>query len=109
MTGVDERGWVRLAPLEELPRGRAVLVEGGERPIALFHTASGVRAVDGTCPHAGGELSGGDFDDTSVTCPRHLWCYDLRTGKRRDRKGEPLHVYRTRIIDSWIWLRVVPD
>jgi len=96
--------WVRLAPLERLPRGQAVPVDLDGRLIALFHTDRGLRAVDGDCPHAGGELSDGSFDDTSVTCPRHGWCYDLRTGERRDRRGQPVNVYPTRVIDDWIWL-----
>jgi nitrite reductase/ring-hydroxylating ferredoxin subunit len=54
---IDDPYWVRLAPVERLPRGRAVLVDIDGRPIALFHTTSGLRAVDGSCPHAGGQLS----------------------------------------------------
>lgn len=76
--------------------------------IALFHTEAGLRAIDDTCPHAGGPLSEGDFDDATVTCRWHRWRYDLHTGERQDRKGQPVHVYPTRVTDDWIFLVVPP-
>ena len=96
--------WLRLAPLAALRPGEAVEVHVDGELIALFHTSDGLRAVSGTCPHAGGPLADGDFDEAAVTCPWHRWSYDLRTGERRDRKGQPLDVHQTRVIDDWIWL-----
>jgi nitrite reductase/ring-hydroxylating ferredoxin subunit len=102
----SDEGWVRLAALDRLPCGRAVRVDIDGQQVALFHTEGGLRAIDGLCPHLGGELSDGAFDDAEVTCPRHARRYDLRTGQRQDREGQPVHVYPTRIVDDWIWLAV---
>ena len=38
-------------------------------------------------------LSGGLLRDGVVTCPAHLWQYDVRTGARHDTTGEDLATY----------------
>lgn len=40
-----------------------------------------VRVTDNTCPHAGGNLSGGEVNGGVVTCPWHQWEFDLRSGQ----------------------------
>ncbi len=35
--------------------------------------------------------------DCILTCPAHLWRYDLRTGARHDTRGEPLPRYDVRL------------
>jgi len=69
-----------VAFIDEIPPGsmRAFVVEG--RKIAVFHTAMGIFAADNTCPHRGGPLAEGDLMGPEVTCPWHLWSFDVRTG-----------------------------
>lgn len=38
-------------------------------------------ALDNKCPHMGGNLSGGELDGTTITCPRHGAKFDVRTGR----------------------------
>ena len=50
-------------------------------------------AVADACPHRGTSLSGGLLRDGVVTCPAHLWQYDVRSGARHDTRGEGLAAY----------------
>ena len=72
---------IEIANVHELPTGRvkAFAVEG--RTIALYHTESGFYATDNTCPHRGGPLAEGDVIGEEITCPWHLWSFDVRTGR----------------------------
>ena len=72
---------IEIANASELAVGRvkAVTVEG--RTIALHHTASGFYATDNLCPHRGGPLSEGDLIGEEITCPWHLWSFDVRDGR----------------------------
>ena len=65
----------------EIPLGRVKAFEAGGRKIALYHTASGFYATDNTCPHRGGPLAEGDLIGEEITCPWHLWGFDVRTGR----------------------------
>jgi nitrite reductase/ring-hydroxylating ferredoxin subunit len=70
--------------------------EGG--PAALVALVDGAPyAVSDACPHRGTALSGGLLRDGVVTCPGHLWQYDVRTGARHDTRGEGLACYPARL------------
>jgi nitrite reductase/ring-hydroxylating ferredoxin subunit len=69
--------------LDALPIGRPVLLDIAGRRVALVRTADGVRALDDSCPHAGGPLSEGAVRDGALVCPYHGWVWDLATGACR--------------------------
>lgn len=71
---------IEIANTEELAVGRAKAFAVGGRTIALYHTASGFFATDNTCPHRGGPLAEGTLDENEITCPWHLWSFDVATG-----------------------------
>jgi toluene monooxygenase system ferredoxin subunit len=64
-----------------------------EGDIAGFETSDGtevllaypdggeLKAFQNICPHQHFELSDGTLDDNVLTCPAHLWQFDLHTGK----------------------------
>ena len=85
----QDGGWVDVGPVAELTfdPGACVTVNGLE--IAIFRDGSAeqgstedhtYRAIDNSCPHAGGALSQGTQDGHQVTCPWHGWQFDVRTG-----------------------------
>ncbi len=82
---------------------------GGDAPVRLEHEGRGVLVieVDGTvvayddaCRHRGSSLVTGLVRDCILTCPAHLWRYDLRTGARHDTLGEGLPRYDVRLVDD---------
>lgn len=71
---------VEVLKTSDLPLGRARAVAAGEKKIAVYHTAEGFFASDNVCPHRGGPLGEGDLIGNEITCPWHLWGFDVRTG-----------------------------
>lgn len=89
----------RLATWHGRPRGRRVrlfdvgevagrigcvhrLVDEAAGPIAVYHTGGEILAAADVCPHAGGQLSHGTLDRSTITCPLHGSQFDVRTGER---------------------------
>jgi nitrite reductase (NADH) small subunit/3-phenylpropionate/trans-cinnamate dioxygenase ferredoxin subunit len=66
---------------DELAPGAGRLVEIDGKAIALFNVGGTLHAIEDTCLHAGGPLSEGQLDGTTVTCPWHEWRYDVTTGR----------------------------
>lgn len=74
--------WLKVCPLDDIPRlgARVVRTELGD--IAVFRNAEDeVFALEDRCPHKGGPLSQGIVFDRRVTCPLHGRTIHLDTGE----------------------------
>jgi 3-phenylpropionate/trans-cinnamate dioxygenase ferredoxin subunit len=92
--------------LDALPVGEVLTVQlTGHDPITIFHTDSGLFAIDDTCTHQDASLADGWVEDCTVECPLHESCFDLRTGKV---SGPPakvaVRIHRVGVEDGQIWL-----
>ncbi|MEI8056428.1 MAG: Rieske 2Fe-2S domain-containing protein [Actinomycetes bacterium] len=83
LAGLTEQHMIRLSVT-----GRDVLV-------GLI--AGQVVAYEDGCGHRGTSLAEGLIRDCIVTCPAHLWRYDLRTGHRHDSPGGSLPRFNVQI------------
>jgi 3-phenylpropionate/trans-cinnamate dioxygenase ferredoxin component len=73
--------FVKVATLSELAAGVAKAVEVNGRAIALFNVNGKVYATDNTCLHQGGPLGEGTLEGHVVTCPWHMWQYNVTNGE----------------------------
>ena len=98
---------VEIAPIDDLPDGRGVLVEVGGERIALFRTGGAVHAIGDRCSHAEASLSEGDLFDGEVECPRHGSPFDLETGNPRTLPATaPVPVYPATVEDGIVYLSI---
>ena len=74
--------FVKVANLSELEPGSCKTIEAGGKLIALFNVAGTVYALDNTCLHRGGPLGEGILEGEVITCPWHLWEYNVCTGEK---------------------------
>ncbi len=74
-------GHVRVMRKTELAPGKTRVVEINGDRIAIFNVDGKFYAIDDTCTHAGGPLSEGEVDGTTVTCPWHGASFDLCCGE----------------------------
>lgn len=51
------------------------------RKVLLINVEKGFHAYDVSCPHQGTSLSEGTLDGHVLTCPAHLWQFDVCTGQ----------------------------
>jgi len=78
---MNERCWIWITPVENIPprEGRAVSVAG--RELAIFNLGHRFVATDNRCPHKGGPLADGIVSGESVVCPLHAWRINLIGGQ----------------------------
>jgi len=106
-----EDGFVAAALVEELPAGEARMVRltnprGEDRLIALYNVAGTVYATDNSCPHSGGPLGKGTLRGEMITCPWHMWSFNVRTGLCDINDEERIETYLVKIIDGRIFVKV---
>jgi len=98
--------FVEIARTSELPVGRvkAFVVDG--RTVAVYHTTSGFYATDNTCPHRGGPLAEGDLLGDEITCPWHLWGFDVATGACPGNPEISVATHDVRVEDDRLMVRL---
>lgn len=53
----------------------------GSFDVAVFNVDGAFHALENSCPHQGGPIADGWLEGSTVTCPWHAWCFDVRSGK----------------------------
>jgi 3-phenylpropionate/trans-cinnamate dioxygenase ferredoxin component len=74
--------YVKVLSISDLAEGQGKVVQAGGKAIAVFNVGGTVYAIDNTCLHRGGPLGEGELEGSVVTCPWHMWEYDVRTGEK---------------------------
>lgn len=77
----SQRGLRAVATVDELREAPRRIIDLGSRRLVLVSVAGRLYCVENRCPHAGGSLGEGTLTGHQLVCPRHGWCFDIRTGR----------------------------
>jgi len=89
--------FVKVASLSELPAGTGKAVEVNGKTVALFNVNGEVYATDNTCLHQGGPLGEGMLEGDVITCPWHMWQYNVKTGENLEDSMLKVDTYPVRV------------
>src|SRR5690349_23239062 len=79
------------------------------RRIGIFRGEDGrLRAMEVTCRHQNADLTQGRRDGDVVTCPRHGWRYDLRTGECLTEPWARLRRFDLKVVDGEVMVSPAP-
>lgn len=97
---------MHLCKLSDIPANgiKDFVLEGGER-VLVANFSEKYFAYNGNCPHQGTCLADGFFDGAVLTCNKHLWQWDITTGKPIGLAEAPLESYQVEIEDGEIYVR----
>lgn len=90
--------FTRACSLDDLWQGemQPIVIDG--KDVLLVHTASGkVCATQATCPHQEFSLGDGELKGNVLTCCKHLWQFDVTTGKGINPSHAELALFPVRI------------
>ena len=86
--------------LDELWEGDMAAVDVDGTPVLLVNVDGDVHAYRNRCPHQEANLDEGEFDDGRITCWRHHWEFDARTGAGVNPADAALTRYPCRVDDA---------
>lgn len=103
--------FVEIIELRRCRKDGGTFLEHQGRELALFRTsdATEIIVLDNTCPHAGGNLSGGVVSDGIVSCPWHDWKFDLKTGICVHSRHARVTRYAAEVRDEVVWVDLPPQ
>ena len=98
--------FVKLIPLARCHRGGGTFVEHDGLELAVFwlNEPERVVVIHNACPHAGGNLSGGEVIGSIVRCPWHHWEFDLDRGVSTHSERTLIRRYSATIRDGAVWV-----
>ena len=73
--------FVRAAKTDEVKSGGCIGVKVEGVFVGIYNVGDEYHAMNNICPHLGGVLSYGFLTDNVITCPLHMWEFDVTTGK----------------------------
>jgi nitrite reductase (NADH) small subunit len=85
--------FVKVASTTDLKPGTAMTVTVDGQEIALYNVEGTIYATTNTCLHQGGPLGEGILQGRVVTCPWHMWEYNVCTGEMLGNSSVKLATY----------------
>jgi nitrite reductase/ring-hydroxylating ferredoxin subunit/alkylhydroperoxidase/carboxymuconolactone decarboxylase family protein YurZ len=82
--------WHDLMASADLKAGQAARVDCDGRSVFLQRVGRTVKAYDSRCPHQDTDIPHLALQGSMLTCPKHGWMFDLRTGQGVQADTRPL-------------------
>jgi 3-phenylpropionate/trans-cinnamate dioxygenase ferredoxin subunit len=71
----------RIASADDVPEGKATVVDAGEKRLLLSKVGGSFCAIDDICTHDGGPLGEGELRGDEIECPRHGGRFNVCSGR----------------------------
>ena len=101
--------FVKIAKVEDFERRRCKSFSILARKVGIFKDPDGsFYAIEVSCKHQNADLTTGRIKGDTVTCPRHGWEYNIRTGECLNHTSAPLRRYACKVEDGHVFVSLTP-
>ena len=97
---------VTVGTVADFAPGTAVEVVAADRALVVYNLGGELFALDNRCAHKDEPLIEGVVRNGVVTCPAHLWRFDVRTGSRTDAAGFAVPCHPVSVIADTVVVEV---
>ena len=96
-----ETGWHDLISIEDIKDdGITYIDDCAGRSLFIYRSGDDYRVYDSRCPHQVTNIPHLALEGTRLTCPKHLWAFDVTTGECVEKGTRPLRQFDSRIKDG---------
>lgn len=95
-----EPAWHDVMAADALEAGQSRRVECDDRALFVHRAADEWRVYDSRCPHQSTDIPHLALDGHHLTCPRHGWRFDLRSGDCVAVGSSPLKRWPSKIVEG---------
>ena len=101
--------YIKIARVDDFKGARFRKFKVLARNVAIFREPDGsFFATEISCKHQNWDLTTGKFDGDCVTCPRHGWKYNVKTGECLNHDSTPLRRYGLKVEEGVIFITTTP-
>lgn len=101
----DAGEWHEVMAAEGVEAGEVHRVECDGRGLFVHRDASGWRVYDSRCPHQTTDIPHLALVGTTLTCPKHQWAFDIRTGECIKNGNSPLTQWKCKVVEGRLMAR----
>ena len=84
----------------EIPEAEVRRVDVDDRSLFVYRTGAEIRVYDSRCPHQSTDIPHLALEGTTLTCPKHQWAFDIRSGECIRNGSTPLRRWPSRVADG---------
>ena len=97
-TGADTEGdWHDVMATADLADGQTARVDCAGRSVFVHRAGDDWRVWDSRCPHQTTDIPHLALQGTTLTCPKHEWKFDIRSGACIDKGDSPLRRWPSKV------------
>ena len=100
-----EGQWHDVMATADLELDGVTRVECDGRGLFVHHASDGWKVFDSRCPHQTTNIPHLALKGTELTCPKHEWAFDVRSGKCTAKGDTPLKRWDSKVVDGRLLAR----
>jgi len=101
--------WQQVCTTDDVGEDELEEFEVGEIKVLVANAGGEFFAYPPQCPHQETPLSLGIIDGDTLTCIKHLWQWNMRTGEMRDNAESPLLTYDVKVEDGSVMVNFAKE
>lgn len=92
-----ERQWHELRRVDQFVDGEVAYVDVDGRNLFIYPVDGDFRVYDSRCPHQVTNIPHLALEGSRLTCPKHHWAFDIKTGACVDKGNRPLKRFEHKV------------
>jgi nitrite reductase/ring-hydroxylating ferredoxin subunit/alkylhydroperoxidase/carboxymuconolactone decarboxylase family protein YurZ len=101
----DAGAWHDVLAVETMATGDVRRVDCEGRSVFITRNADGFKVYDSRCPHQTTDIPHLALQGTTLTCPKHQWAFDIRSGQCIAKGNSPLKTWETKVDGGRLYAR----
>lgn len=95
-----KKSWHDVISAGELKDKEVSYVKADDRELFIYTDNDDIKVFDSRCPHQATNIPELALKDCELTCPKHGWKFDVRSGECIEKGNRPLHKFESRVVDD---------
>jgi nitrite reductase/ring-hydroxylating ferredoxin subunit/alkylhydroperoxidase/carboxymuconolactone decarboxylase family protein YurZ len=97
--------WHDVMAAAELPDGEVARLECEGRGLFVYRDKKAYQVYDSRCPHQTTDIPHLALQGTTLTCPKHEWAFDIKSGDCIKKGNSPLKRFESRVTEGRLLAR----
>ncbi len=97
--------WHELLPTDKIADGQVTYAAADGRNLFIYRASGETKVYDSRCPHQTTNIPHLALEGLKLTCPKHQWAFDIKTGKCVEKGNRPLKQFETKVENGKLYAR----